>query len=371
MLDAYTRTMCQKSWGRNTYARVLIEVSALTPLMESVVVVIPYPDGSGHSLEMVDVEYEWQPPLPRCESCKILDHVDTDCPKRAKVADNSVEKDDDGFMKVTRKNGKGKQDGKAKQEASSSKHDELIDSYDQLISTPTCTKDTSTDPLDDNEEEVEDVYIEPDPNISKQPRTNENKGASNPYDAVIYDNNLCLCVILESHVANSNLQVMCSKFCKHWYWTSNGLSCVKGSMIILGWNPNIVNVVGISYDAHVCIRDFNVSLSVDDKSTSTSYIDIGMRHFQECVEDLELSDVNSTGLRFTWNQKPKGGDDLVSNSWKTSVSGFWMFKVVKRLKLLKKPLCKLLYDHRKFHENVKRLRHELDEAQNVETRREG
>ncbi|GKE44933.1 RNA-directed DNA polymerase, eukaryota, reverse transcriptase zinc-binding domain protein [Tanacetum coccineum] len=149
---------------------------------------------------------------------------------------------------------------------------------------------------------------------------------------VIYDNNLCLCVILESHVANSNLQVMCSKFCKHWHWTSNGLSCVKGSMIILGWNPNIVKVVGISYDAHVCIRvctlkmirrnyfaplymlitgDFNVSLSVDDKSTSTSYIDIGMRHFQECVEDLELSDVNSTGLRFTWNQKPKGGDGIL------------------------------------------------------------
>ncbi|GKF71079.1 hypothetical protein Tco_0207193 [Tanacetum coccineum] len=136
MLDAYTRTMCQKSWGRNTYARVLIKVSALTPLMESVVVVIPYPDGSGHSLETVDVEYEWQPPLPR------------------------LEKDDDGFMKVTRKNGKGKQDGKTKnvvgikltkpkpnlvykvvhkpqnnndKEASSSKHDELIDSYDQLI----------------------------------------------------------------------------------------------------------------------------------------------------------------------------------------------------------------------------------------------
>nr|GEV80301.1 hypothetical protein [Tanacetum cinerariifolium] len=40
-----------------------------------------------------------------------------------------------------------------------------------------------------------------------------------------------------------------------------------------------------------------------------------------------------------------------------------MFKVVKRLKLLKKPLRKLLYDHGNFHENVKRLRHELDEAQ--------
>ncbi|GKB64526.1 RNA-directed DNA polymerase, eukaryota, reverse transcriptase zinc-binding domain protein [Tanacetum coccineum] len=274
---------------------------------------------------------------------------------------------------------------------------------------------------------------------------------------VIYENNLCLCAILESHVANSNLQGMCSKIFKNWHWTSNGLSCVKGSRIILGWNPNIVKVVVISFDAQVmhtsiyfkddkkelfcsfvyahnrylqrrdlwcnlithkayirnrpwCILgDFNVSLSADEKSTGTSYIDTGMRDFQECVEDLELSDVNSTGLRFTWNQKPKGDDgilkkidrimanlefyesfvgssalfqpyrisdhspavlripmhstrkpqpfkfynllvhntrfkDVVTNGWQISVSGFWMFKVVKRLKLLKKPLRKLLYD---------------------------
>nr|GEW05867.1 hypothetical protein [Tanacetum cinerariifolium] len=183
--------------GRNTYAWALIEVLALTPLMESVVVVVSYPDESGHSLKTVDVEYEWHP----------LD-------------------DDDGFMKVTRKNGKGKQDGKAKKvvgirltkpkpnlvykdvhkpqnnndnEVSSSKHDELMDSYDQLISihnsfeklmesdklldvadltqaTPTCTKNTSIDPLDNDEEEIEDVHIEPDHNISKHPKTNGNKG---------------------------------------------------------------------------------------------------------------------------------------------------------------------------------------------------
>nr|GEW56163.1 hypothetical protein [Tanacetum cinerariifolium] len=92
-----------------------------------------------------------------------------------------------------------------------------------------------------------------------------------------------------SHVANSNLQ---------------------GSRIVLGWNPDIVKVVVILYDAHVMhVCDFNVSLSVDDKSIGTSYIDIGMQDFQECVEDLELLVVNSTRLRFTWNQKPKGGDD--------------------------------------------------------------
>ncbi|GJY67569.1 pre-mRNA-splicing factor 38B-like protein isoform X1 [Tanacetum coccineum] len=41
----------------------------------------------------------------------------------------------------------------------------------------------------------------------------------------------------------------------------------------------------------------------------------------------------------------------------TNVSGFWMFKVVK------KPLRKLLYDQGNLHEKVKHLGHELDEAQ--------
>ncbi|GKE79100.1 hypothetical protein Tco_1545220, partial [Tanacetum coccineum] len=36
-----------------------------------------------------------------------------------------------------------------------------------------------------------------------------------------------------------------------------------------------------------------------------------MRDFQECVEDMEVADVNSTGLKFTWNQKPKGNDGIL------------------------------------------------------------
>ncbi|GKD55523.1 hypothetical protein Tco_1288910, partial [Tanacetum coccineum] len=196
----------------------------------------------------------------------------------AKVADNTVEKDDDGFTKVTRKNGKGKQDGKPM--TNGNKGQALPMMRLRMYSLALW-------------------------NIKGMNQATKQKEVCH----VIYDNNLCLCTTLESHVANSNLQ-----------------------------------------------GDFNVSQSVDDKSTGTSYIDTGMRDFQECVEDLELSDVNSTGLRFTWNQKPKV-------EMKTSVSGFWMFRVVKRLKLLKKPLRKLLYDHGNFHENVKRLRHELDEAQ--------
>ncbi|GJV93642.1 zinc knuckle CX2CX4HX4C containing protein [Tanacetum coccineum] len=95
MLDAYTSTMCQKSWGRNTYARALVKVSLLMALKESLIVVIPFPNGTGHSLETVDVEYEWQ--LTRCETCKIFDHKYSDYPKREKVVVPDQVMEGDGF----------------------------------------------------------------------------------------------------------------------------------------------------------------------------------------------------------------------------------------------------------------------------------
>ncbi|GJT91776.1 zinc knuckle CX2CX4HX4C containing protein [Tanacetum coccineum] len=55
MLDAYTSNMCVMSWGRNTYARALIEVLFKKALVESLVVVIPYPNGLGHSMETIKV----------------------------------------------------------------------------------------------------------------------------------------------------------------------------------------------------------------------------------------------------------------------------------------------------------------------------
>nr|GEY05135.1 hypothetical protein [Tanacetum cinerariifolium] len=113
MLDSYTSTICQKSWGKNSYARVLTEVSSLSPLLESVVVAVPFLDGSGHSFETVKVEYEWQP--PRCDTCKFFNHVEKDCPKRVIEVVTPDTNNEDGFTKVTRKQGKGKQSSRPRQ----------------------------------------------------------------------------------------------------------------------------------------------------------------------------------------------------------------------------------------------------------------
>ncbi|GJY26532.1 hypothetical protein Tco_0401258 [Tanacetum coccineum] len=55
--------------------------------------------------------------------------------------------------------------------------------------------------------------------------------------------------------------------------------------------------------------------------------------------------------------------DMVRNGWLVQVSGFYMFRVVKKLKGLKKPIRKLMYDKGNLHANVVRLREELDKVQ--------
>ncbi|GJX28851.1 hypothetical protein Tco_0236930 [Tanacetum coccineum] len=233
---------------------------------------------------------------------------------------------------------------------------------------------------------------------------------------VISENNLSVCAILESHVSDSNLMKLCPLVFYYWSWTSNGNCCLKGTRIILGWNHNDVDIIVINQDdqtvyvriwlklerkelfcsfvyAHnryiqrkhyvrdrpwCILGDFNAALFLHDSSAGNSKIDISMREFKECVEEIEVMDIHNSGLQFTWSQKPKGNDGLlkkidcimvnlsfndsfvVIEGWSKQVSGFHMFRVANKLKNLKKPLRKLLYDKGNLHTNVNQLRDELD-----------
>ncbi|GJT45756.1 RNA-directed DNA polymerase, eukaryota, reverse transcriptase zinc-binding domain protein [Tanacetum coccineum] len=105
MLDSFTSSMCLNPSGKSAYARGLIEMSARTELLVSVVVAIPFLDGTGHSLETIDVEYEWKP--PRCNTCCIFYHVDDQYPKKPREV-TTTQEDKDGFVDVKRKKGKAK-----------------------------------------------------------------------------------------------------------------------------------------------------------------------------------------------------------------------------------------------------------------------
>nr|GEY40888.1 hypothetical protein [Tanacetum cinerariifolium] len=88
MLDSYTSDMCMQSWGRSSYARVLIELHVDVELKDNIVVVVPKITKEGHYTCNVCVEYEWKP--PRCLSGKVFGHVHEECTKNTGVDEKKI-----------------------------------------------------------------------------------------------------------------------------------------------------------------------------------------------------------------------------------------------------------------------------------------
>ncbi|GJV34113.1 aspartic peptidase [Tanacetum coccineum] len=56
----------------------------------------------------------------------------------------------------------------------------------------------------------------------------------------------------------------------------------------------------------VMLGDFNIALNMEDSYSGSSSMDSAMCDFKDCVRNIEVIDINSFGLHYTWNQKPKG-----------------------------------------------------------------
>ncbi|GJR79370.1 hypothetical protein Tco_0150155 [Tanacetum coccineum] len=205
-------------------------------------------------------------------------------------------------------------------------------------------KDTNLN--EDSESDVEEV------GLNRTPKQSEVRH-------VVNENRLSICAILESHVDISALSKVCSKVFRSWDWTSNANLCTKGCRIILGWNLDVVNVMVVSQTSQVMhvkiihkvsgrelfcsfvyannlpvarrslwadlelhknvtrgkpwilMGDFNVALNLEDYSSGPSKLNYAITDFKDCVYNIEVMDINSSGLHFTWNQKPKGGCGLL------------------------------------------------------------
>ncbi|GJT70324.1 hypothetical protein Tco_1029610, partial [Tanacetum coccineum] len=61
----------------------------------------------------------------------------------------------------------------------------------------------------------------------------------------------------------------------------------------------------------VFMGDFNVALNMKDVSSNSSSMNSAMNDFKECVANIEVLDVNCSGLHYTWTQKPKGRNGIL------------------------------------------------------------
>ncbi|XP_021979851.1 uncharacterized protein LOC110875970 [Helianthus annuus] len=88
LLDSYTTTMCTDAWGRSSYARALIDVSAENDFKEEIVIAVPELEGEGFINVKMVVEYEWNP--YRCDHCKVFGHDDESCPNQPRMYPKEV-----------------------------------------------------------------------------------------------------------------------------------------------------------------------------------------------------------------------------------------------------------------------------------------
>nr|GEV38089.1 hypothetical protein [Tanacetum cinerariifolium]GEV38736.1 hypothetical protein [Tanacetum cinerariifolium] len=366
----------------NTYARALIEISAKEELKKSMVISILLSKGNGHTFANINIEYEWTP--PRCATCIVFDHVNDKCPKCPKV--DALMKDlDEGFTVVKKKNAKTKHNQKTRQVEGNAPtlKKPYTHTDDNVVLKNTfsvLTDDEDAEPClnnfinDDNDcEEVDEDIVLDDRHGLRQPVITT-KGVGTPVvEILIFIDYALLFFVIEigplmerGVIRMEKKELFCSFMYAHNHYNQRR-ALWKG----LGHHKLYVR------DRSWCLlRDFNATLFLDDSIAGSSNIDIAMREFKECVDDIEiillrfcvslrwLNPNLSLSSSTTSLLSMIGLGRLLMGCGTISSAGSTCFEV-KKLKYLKKPLRKLLYGKGNLHANVVRLHNELDHVQTI------
>ncbi|PWA61292.1 hypothetical protein CTI12_AA374240 [Artemisia annua] len=85
-LTGITTSMCERAYGRASFARVLVEVDAASDLVENIEVCY---EKLGRSMNL-KVEYAWKPPL--CTHCRVFGHEFKTCGSRVITVDEVNDK---------------------------------------------------------------------------------------------------------------------------------------------------------------------------------------------------------------------------------------------------------------------------------------
>nr|GFB14911.1 hypothetical protein [Tanacetum cinerariifolium] len=116
---------------------------------------------------------------------------------------------------------------------------------------------------DDVESEYDGIAVSMKPEFELDAATNMENGAAHASN-VSKDDKYSICGLLETHVKKKKLTSICSRVLGHWEWVSNNSFCSGGTRIIVGWDPNCVNVMIMEQSAqaiHCFVELINGDLS--------------------------------------------------------------------------------------------------------------
>ncbi|GKC49405.1 RNA-directed DNA polymerase, eukaryota, reverse transcriptase zinc-binding domain protein [Tanacetum coccineum] len=143
----------------------------------------------------------------------------------------------------------------------------------------------------------------------------------------------------------------------------------------------------------IVMGDYNVTAKPEEQSNGASVLTSDMRDLKDAINALEIEDIYSSahgvflpyvvsdhnpGVLIVPEGLPKKKKtfrfvnyiadksdfiDVMKQGWDLNVKGCKMFKVVKKLKNLKKPLNELDWKNGNLYDNVVKIKHQLKEAQ--------
>ncbi|GJU96907.1 RNA-directed DNA polymerase, eukaryota, reverse transcriptase zinc-binding domain protein [Tanacetum coccineum] len=417
MLDTFTSEKCADPWGLLGFARALIEVGADKELKQEVIMAIPNEDEQQVNKQEKEVEEDGFTSVSHRRkkgkqhtntNQKQSDGLKMNKPKvmvwqktnqiAHKPDKEASDMDDTDMVKLKNNfNVLQNQDNMFNENNVETSGTNKVPSTGCDSDTPSAGPDkednwfasriTKTTDNDSDSEDIEELILE-DP-ITKDTGSKSEKGASTPYIEVPNShvasarwNHSEVDLVLisqDDQVVHTRIWFKADQkefFCSFVY-AYNRYTHRRGLWFNLAVHKHYIRNRPWSL-----LEDFNAALNLDDKSASSSNFDISMREFKECVKDIEVSDVNYTGLKYTWNQKPQGDDGVLKKIdrimanlvfYDSFVGTYAIFqpyrisdhapailkipmisnvkpktfkflKVVEKLKHLKKPLRKLLYD---------------------------
>ncbi|GJS91495.1 sodium/hydrogen exchanger 6 [Tanacetum coccineum] len=250
MLDSYTTTMCKESWGRSSFARCLIEINAEVEFTESITIGIPELEGTDYIKETIRVKYEWKPPRLNKKRNNKKNATGNPIPRGVPVAKGfKVGKQFNYQPKAPNSDSNG-----------GGNHGTTSPKLGQAILLRQFL-----------------MFSIASWNIMGLNRSLKQKEVR----LVVNENNLSVCAILESHVDVAIVYDTCKKVNTHADNKTLFCSFVYADNYYIDrrvlWN-NLARHAGL------------------------------MRNTPWFLLAMEVADVNSTGLHFTWNQKPKGSN---------------------------------------------------------------
>ncbi|GJW91789.1 RNA-directed DNA polymerase, eukaryota, reverse transcriptase zinc-binding domain protein [Tanacetum coccineum] len=296
---------------------------------------------------------------------------------------------------------------------------EMISYYKQKSKELVDKGKTANIEVEDNIE-MEDV-LEEIGGIAKCMEENVVKGMEEEDEIVklIQEEKLQVCVVLKTHLKSKKIGKICDKIFRRWKWFTNMSYCNKGCRIMVGWNDDVISI-GVVHIARQSVlvkvetrdgklsmygsfiyasnsglerkdlwkdleiykrtvghepwflsEDLNVTLTHKEHSIGSSAMSSDMKDFQKCVNMIEVEDINSSGLFYTWTKnlhKIKNGGQTRILKKLDKVMGNEdfsnrMFKIVKNLKGLKKHLKQLAWCNGDVFENVKKLKEAMKDVQ--------